>query len=63
MRRTRSLTLAALLSVSAVCLIHTRAEPAARVRLNVMSYNIHVGVGMDKKQDLNRIAEVIKAGP
>jgi endonuclease/exonuclease/phosphatase family metal-dependent hydrolase len=31
-----------------------------RVRLNVMSYNIHVGVGMDKKQDLSRIAEVIK---
>jgi endonuclease/exonuclease/phosphatase family metal-dependent hydrolase len=38
-----------------------RAEPArGRVRLNVMSYNIHVGVGMDKKQDLARIAEVIK---
>ena len=38
-----------------------RAEPAAgRVRLNVMSYNIHVGIGMDKKQDLGRIAEVIK---
>jgi endonuclease/exonuclease/phosphatase family metal-dependent hydrolase len=25
-----------------------------------MSYNIHVGVGMDKRQDLVRIAEVIK---
>lgn len=36
-----------------------RAEPA-RVRLNVMSYNIHVGIGMDKKLDLARIAEVIK---
>ena len=36
-----------------------RAEPG-RVRLNVMSYNIHVGVGMDKRQDLARIAEVIK---
>jgi endonuclease/exonuclease/phosphatase family metal-dependent hydrolase len=36
-----------------------RAGPG-RVRLNVMSYNIHVGVGMDKKQDLGRIAEVIK---
>jgi endonuclease/exonuclease/phosphatase family metal-dependent hydrolase len=31
-----------------------------RVRLNVMSYNIHVGIGMDKKLDLARIAEVIK---
>ena len=31
-----------------------------RVRLHVMSYNIHVGVGMDKKQDIARVAEVIK---
>ncbi len=31
-----------------------------RVRLRVMSYNIHVGIGMDKKLDLARIAEVIK---
>jgi endonuclease/exonuclease/phosphatase family metal-dependent hydrolase len=31
------------------------------VRLGVMSYNIHVGVGMDKKQDLGRIAAVIKS--
>ena len=38
-----------------------RAGPApGRVRLNVMSYNIHVGVGMDKKLDLARIAEVIR---
>lgn len=40
-----------------------RAEPAVgrgRVRLRVMSYNIHVGIGMDKKLDLARIAEVIK---
>ena len=28
--------------------------------LRVMSYNIHVGVGMDKKLDLQRIADVIK---
>ena len=34
---------------------------AARSRLNlrVMTYNIHVGVGMDKKLDLQRIADVI----
>ncbi len=33
---------------------------AARPKfLNVMTYNIHVGVGMDKKLDLARIAEVI----
>lgn len=37
------------------------AAPAARakIRLTVMSYNIHVGIGMDKKLDLARIAEVI----
>ena len=29
--------------------------------LRVMTYNIHVGVGMDKKLDLSRIAEVINA--
>jgi len=33
---------------------------AARPKfLNVMTYNIHVGIGMDKKLDLARIAEVI----
>ncbi len=37
------------------------AAPTARakIRLTVMSYNIHVGIGMDKKLDLARIAEVI----
>jgi endonuclease/exonuclease/phosphatase family metal-dependent hydrolase len=43
-------------------------SPAARIcaaprplskTLRVMTYNIHVGVGMDKKLDLPRIAEVI----
>ena len=46
------------------------SSPAARIRamplpssktLRVMTYNIHVGVGMDKKLDLPRIAEVINA--
>src|ERR1044072_7375031 len=42
-------------------LLSVPAAPArGRVRLNVMSYNIHVGIGMDKKLDLARIAEVIK---
>lgn len=42
-------------------LCDVRAElPRGRVRLRVMSYNIHVGIGMDKKLDLARIAEVIK---
>jgi endonuclease/exonuclease/phosphatase family metal-dependent hydrolase len=30
-----------------------------KTTLRVMTYNIHVGVGMDKKLDLQRIAQVI----
>ncbi len=37
----------------------TSALAAARKTLRVMTYNIHVGVGMDQKMDLQRIAEVI----
>ena len=52
---------AAALLLAAVCLCAARAPAArGRVSLRVMSYNIHVGVGMDKKQDLKRIADVIK---
>jgi endonuclease/exonuclease/phosphatase family metal-dependent hydrolase len=36
-------------------------EALAKKRFRVMSYNIHVGVGMDKKLDLQRIADVINA--
>src|SRR6266550_219664 len=32
---------------------------SSRKTLRVMTYNIHVGVGMDKKLDLQRIADVI----
>jgi len=48
----------------------TFAVPAARLpavhtsgnkSLRVMTYNIHVGVGMDKKLDLQRIADVVNA--
>ena len=35
------------------------AANAAKKTLRVMTYNIHVGVGMDKKLDLQRIADVI----
>ena len=55
MRGPLSFILALLLAAAA----SARAEPR-RVRLNVMSYNIHVGIGMDKKLDLARIADVIK---
>ena len=34
--------------------------PKSSKVLRVMTYNIHVGVGMDKKLDLQRIADVIK---
>lgn len=33
---------------------------SSRKSLRIMTYNIHVGVGMDKKLDLQRIADVIK---
>jgi endonuclease/exonuclease/phosphatase family metal-dependent hydrolase len=38
-----------------------RPGALAKQRLRVMSYNIHVGVGLDKKLDLQRIADVISA--
>jgi len=58
--------------VSFVALLATLtiAVPAARLpavhtsgnkSLRVMTYNIHVGVGMDKKLDLQRIADVVNA--
>lgn len=34
-------------------------ELSRKVSIRVMTYNIHVGVGMDKKLDLRRISEVI----
>jgi endonuclease/exonuclease/phosphatase family metal-dependent hydrolase len=34
---------------------------AGKQTIRVMTYNIHVGVGMDKKLDLQRIADVINA--
>lgn len=60
------------LFISSIALLGTLTfkVPAARFStsslpekktLRVMTYNIHVGVGMDKKLDLQRIAEVINA--
>jgi endonuclease/exonuclease/phosphatase family metal-dependent hydrolase len=61
MRKIITLTLVTFVVLTAACLRPARASARrGRVRLNVMSYNIHVGVGMDKKQDLKRIADVIK---
>src|ERR1044071_7467187 len=35
------------------------SPPYFKKTLRIMTYNIHVGVGMDKKLDLQRIADVI----
>ena len=65
MRFIRSLTIAFLFTL---LVAGTVSQPAARtsatglakqVKLRVMTYNIHVGIGMDKKLDLPRIAAVI----
>src|ERR1041385_5487475 len=47
-----------LLFFVSLCLCGTTSI-ARRRTLRVMTYNIHVGVGMDKKLDLARIADVI----
>jgi endonuclease/exonuclease/phosphatase family metal-dependent hydrolase len=62
MRRELTASLAVMaFALGAVCLgPGAGASARKRVHLNVMSYNIHVGVGMDKKLDLKRIADVIK---
>jgi endonuclease/exonuclease/phosphatase family metal-dependent hydrolase len=62
MRRNFIVVAAALAALlAALCVGPARAAGSRkRVHLRVMSYNIHVGVGMDKKQDLKRIADVIK---
>jgi len=59
MNKARALRILAL--VCCVCFCASAAQAArARARLlSVMTYNIHVGVGMDKKLDLARIAAVI----
>lgn len=62
MRRELTTSFVALvISLAAVCLPPVAlASSRGRVHLRVMSYNIHVGIGMDKKLDLRRIADVIK---
>ena len=43
----------------ALLLISSPSPAFAKRTIRVMTYNIHVGVGMDKKLDLRRIADVI----
>src|SRR5215510_3662528 len=56
---TRHLARFALLVIFALVLFCSGFSATAKRRLRVMTYNIHVGVGMDKKLDLQRIADVI----
>src|SRR6185369_1030983 len=59
-RMTRLISRTTALSTLALALFIISASPAfAKKTLRVMTYNIHVGVGMDKKLDLQRIADVI----
>ena len=57
----RHLLRIALLAVFTVALVWPvpHVTVLAKKTLRVMTYNIHVGVGMDKKLDLQRIADVI----
>ncbi|HEV8368314.1 MAG TPA: endonuclease/exonuclease/phosphatase family protein [Pyrinomonadaceae bacterium] len=48
-----------LLLLSSGGFVSSKPSPVAKQTLRVMTYNIHVGVGMDKKLDLQRIADVI----
>lgn len=50
---------ALLVLLALVLLCSAGATVQAKKTLRVMTYNIHVGVGMDKKLDLQRIADVI----
>src|SRR5215212_8458190 len=57
-----AILIALLTAVSPLTRATARAVAALKKQsLRVMSYNIHVGVGMDKKLDLQRIADVINS--
>ena len=56
---TRLLSRIGALLIAACAVLAVCASPAVAKKLRVMTYNIHVGVGMDKKLDLQRIADVI----
>jgi hypothetical protein len=61
-KRLFSVAIFALLTASCLWSSGSRdagATSFAKSKLRVMTYNIHVGVGMDKKLDLQRIADVI----
>ena len=51
-------SLTCVVCVLLACATAGATRPRART-LRVMSYNVHVGIGMDKQLDLRRVAEVI----
>ena len=53
------LRICALVVVACAIVTFSASTAQAKKTLRVMTYNIHVGVGMDKKLDLQRIADVI----
>ncbi len=55
------ITRISLFVIVALAVLWPIAPVSAKRTLRVMTYNIHVGVGMDKKLDLQRIADVINA--
>ncbi len=55
----RHLLRLALAGVLLLALLSPAPLVAAKKTLRVMTYNIHIGIGMDKKLDLQRIADVI----
>ena len=58
----RQIHFVSLLVLVALLSLGTTPARSARAKktLRVMTYNIHVGVGMDKKLDLERIADIIE---
>lgn len=48
-----------MLFACALLILTSSSSVIAKRSIRVMTYNIHVGVGMDKKLDLQRIADVI----
>ena len=56
----RGQILVCIIALFAMFSLDSAARPVFAKTLRVMTYNIHVGVGMDKKLDLARIADLIE---
>ena len=60
MRTLRTLSLLAALVAAPLAAAGRAAAPGRTRNVRVMTYNVHVGIGMDKQLDLRRVAEVIR---